>query len=409
MNADDFQELYKPLRGSKSAMPVLDAKALYSDRQMVAALERLTYARETFLESRSRLLNQDVEQQVDKKGKEADRQLKKLKRKQDKLLDIVKAFDELLPQLEKLAERERERKQRDAAAAEAELENQQRQQRRDEPAAEAEAGAEAQAARADDLTEAFCRAFAEADGDQCLDLVSSRFSFRQVDSEQQLLAECLYLIQTGKQSYLVCTPPADQMDETITVRDMINDRRIKPFGRSDFLKLGTRHKMVLLTRKPGAEPTDADHAGAFTDSDSADGDSAGPMDQNILDMGAFSQLLTSAQRCGLVPGADQIGHVRDREFQKGHYDLAFQAIESMFSRFTAAASQRTQRLMREDADIASGRVKMSPKDLQAKRTRDRTETQEIERAGRRFQVVLEGLRVLMNSPKHATEAVAAES
>ncbi|MEM1070543.1 MAG: hypothetical protein AAGI63_16695, partial [Planctomycetota bacterium] len=109
MNADDFQELYKLLRGIKSAMPVLDAKALYSDRKMVAALDRLTYARETFLESRSRLLKQDVEKQVDKKAKDADRQIKKLKRKQDKLIEIAKAFDELLEHVEKLAVRERER------------------------------------------------------------------------------------------------------------------------------------------------------------------------------------------------------------------------------------------------------------------------------------------------------------
>jgi uncharacterized protein (DUF3084 family) len=127
-----------------------------------------------------------------------------------------------------------------------------------------------------------------------------------------------------------------------------------------------------------------------------EGDQLGA-DPNVLDSGAFSQLLTSAQRSGLVPEADQIGFVRDREFRMGKYDLAFQTIDGLFARLMASASQRTQSIAREDADIAAGRVKISPKDLQAKRSRDRMQTQEIERAKRRFQVVLEGLRVLMNT------------
>ena len=117
----------------------------------------------------------------------------------------------------------------------------------------------------------------------------------------------------------------------------------------------------------------------------------------MIDVGSFGQLLTSAQRSGLVPAADQIGHVRDREFRMGKYDLAFQTINGLFSKFTASMNQRNQRLIREDADIASGKVKMSPKDLQAKRARDLRQTQEIDRARRRFQVVLEGLRLLMNN------------
>ena len=81
----------------------------------------------------------------------------------------------------------------------------------------------------------------------------------------------------------------------------------------------------------------------------------------------------------------------------GNYDLAFQTIDAMFARFMASSGQRAQSLAREDAEIAAGRIKISPKDLQAKRARDRSQTQEIDRAKRRFQVVLEGLRVLMNT------------
>ncbi|MBL6725101.1 MAG: hypothetical protein ISQ09_08425, partial [Rubripirellula sp.] len=117
---------------------------------------------------------------------------------------------------------------------------------------------------------------------------------------------------------------------------------------------------------------------------------------NVLDLGSFSQLLTSAQRSGLVPNADQIGYVRDKEFRLGIYDKAFQSIDMMHNRFLADAGQRQARLTREDVDIAAGRIKISPRELQAKRARDRVQTQEIDRAKRRFQVVLEGLRILMN-------------
>lgn len=401
MNVDDFQDLYKLLRGSKSAMPVLDAKALYQERKMVAATEKLAYARETFLESRSRLIKQDVEKQVDKKAKDADRQIKKLKRKQEKLLDVVKAFDELLPQLEKSAERERQRDEKKEAAAKLEK----RQQRRNQLIAKL--------ARRCDLPDGFALAFSNADGDQQLDLVWEHFRFEEVKADEDIFGESLYLIRTDQQNFLVCTPSEDQIASSFVVASVVDDRKIKPFSRSEFLELGTRSKMVLLIRNPERQVLDrepvkeeSEHDGnAEIKPDVAADESA---EVRVMDMGTFSQLLTSAQRCGLVPGADQIGHVRDREFRKGQYDLAFQTIDSLFTRFSAAASQRTQRLAKEDADISSGRIKISPKDLQAKRSRDRTEGQEVERAKRRFQVVLEGLRVLMNSKESDSKAISAE-
>ncbi len=116
MDADDFQDLYKLLRGSRSAMAVLDARALYLEKKMAESLAKLVHARDSFVESRSRLLKQDVEKQVDAKAKDADLQIKKLKRKQDKVLETVKGFDELLPALEKLVEREKARQAKQAAS-----------------------------------------------------------------------------------------------------------------------------------------------------------------------------------------------------------------------------------------------------------------------------------------------------
>ena len=58
--------------------------------------------------------------------------------------------------------------------------------------------------------------------------------------------------------------------------------------------------MVLLTireepEEPGEQPQE-------------EADSGSRGNQNLLDLGAFSQLLTSAQRSGLVSDADQIGY-----------------------------------------------------------------------------------------------------
>jgi len=115
----------------------------------------------------------------------------------------------------------------------------------------------------------------------------------------------------------------------------------------------------------------------------------------IIDIGAFSQLIDSAQRSGLVPGIATIIQVRDCEFRRGRHLQALQLMETQFQGFVGRASQRTQRLAREEADIASGKLRLSPKELQAKRLRDGQQTQHVERARTKFQRVLEGLRTIV--------------
>ena len=115
----------------------------------------------------------------------------------------------------------------------------------------------------------------------------------------------------------------------------------------------------------------------------------------IIDIGAFSQLIDSAQRSGLVPGIATIIQVRDCEFRLGRHLQALQLMETQFQGFVGRASQRTQRLAREEADIASGRLRLSPKELQAKRLRDSQQTQHVERARTKFQRVMEGLRTVV--------------
>ncbi len=280
-------------------------------------------------------------------------------------------------------------------------------------------------ARSGDLGEALLEALRGAAQAQQLDIINQHFGFREVQSDQDIHGDALYYVHTKQTSILACTPSADQMKDSVELISLVDNRPINPFSRTAFLRLGTKRKMVLLTlrenrdteqqerekQETGAEQLDVSTSRETEATDEVDqeqgvstqrsvdetDESGEEPEQNILDLGAFSQLLTSAQRSGLVPEADQIGYVRDREFRMGKYDLAFQTVDAMFSRFMASAGQRTQSLAREDAEIASGRIKISPKDLLAKRARERSQTQEIERAKRRFQVVLEGLRALMNA------------
>ncbi len=397
MNADQFQDLYKLLRGSKAATAVLDARALFMEKRLQQAYQKLSDARESFAESRSRVLRQTPEQQLDPKARDADRQLKKLKRKQDKTIETIKLFDELLPQLEKLVERQqRHQELEDAREHEAPAPDPSDQEAMAPNVAPADAAPESiqheakgyQVARISDLSKELITALSDAAQEQRLDIINQHFGFREVSSDEDLHGDALYYIQTKNAEILASTPSAEQMGDEICLISVIDHRTIKPFSRASFLKLGTSRKMVLLTARDDREESDVEQP------EPAEGDEG---EQNLLDLGAFSQLLTSAQRSGLVSDADQIGYVRDREFRMGKYDLAFQTIDAMFARFMASSGQRAQNLAREDADIAAGRIKISPKDLQAKRTRDRVQTQEIDRAKRRFQVVLEGLRVLMNT------------
>jgi len=397
MDADDFQELYKLLRGSRAAIAVLDARALFSESKMVDALEKLAHAKQIFVEGRSRLLKQDAEQQVDPKSKDADKQIKKLKRKQEKLLKCVEAFDELLPALQKLADRERSRAKRQESAKQ--KPTQPKRAESDQTDASQMASGET-VARPSEISKEFVAAYRRAEGDDRLDVVNERFGFRAVSSEADIHGNALYYIHTGEQSLLVRTSEIEPKATTVGVVSAVDDRPIQRISRDAFLKLGTGRQLVLLTRKATEDGDDAESGGEGATTDGSGTGSAIEVGneghQNVLDMGAFGQLLSAAQRSGMVSGADQIAHVRDREFRLGKYDLAFQAIDALYGRFSASASQRTQRLSREDAEIGAGRIKISPKDLQAKRARDRQQTQEIERANRRFQVVLEGLRILMN-------------
>lgn len=304
MDADDFQDLYKLLRGSRCATAVLDARALFVERKLELALLELTEARASFAESRHRVLRQDPEKTIDAKAKDRDRQIKKAKRKQEKAQETLDAFDELLPVLTKMAQRELNRKERQSGAEQSETTAE------DPPARPTSAGVSKEAApgrddagRDDagldsysdfdsigegplpnatnevysdgshgpqrpaskaDFTSRFLKEFAVCRGDAKLDVVGGSFGFRPVENELDVVGDAVYLIQTSKRTMLVSLSIDSCEDDELRLFDLVAGKRVKPIPRVAFLDLGLRHKMVLLTcaesgqRQPLVSARDSD-------------------------------------------------------------------------------------------------------------------------------------------------------
>ena len=280
MDADDFQDLYKLLRGSRCAVAVLDARALFVERKMADALLKMTEARASFAESRHRVLRQDPEKTVDSKAKDRDRQIKKIKRKQEKAQETLDAFDEILPVLTKLSERQTERQARQTAAqpsgtsprASAVVDEA---SHGSSDAGSSDAGqdsysdfdsiAEGPLAEnsqdvysagasgpqrpvcAADFTPEFMKKFGGCRGEEKLDLIGKHFGFRPVDNELDVIGDGVYLIQTKKRTMLVSLPLESCEADEFRLLNLVDKKRIKPVTRVAFLDLGARRKMVLLT------------------------------------------------------------------------------------------------------------------------------------------------------------------
>ena len=267
MDADDFQDLYNLLRGSRCAMTVLDARTLFVEKKLEDSLQKLTEARESFAESRYRVLKQNPEKQIDPKSKDRDRQLRKATRKQEKAQETLDAFDEVMPVLVKMVERDRVRRQRQADQAEKKRSSE------ESPATEnagldscsdfdslgegplPQESPESQSqeseipqrlARVEDITDAVLSEFAKCKGDEKLDMIGTCFGFRPVKDDKDVINGGVYLIQTSKRILLVCLPEDACSNPELPLLNMVDKKRIKPITKAAFVNLGTRHKMVLL-------------------------------------------------------------------------------------------------------------------------------------------------------------------
>ena len=212
-----------------------------------------------------------------------------------------------------------------------------------------------------------------ATADEQLSILRSRYLVDPVKRGHHFGPDAVYFVIGSGSNYLIQTQSPAIVDGHLHFRSCMHDAPMKPLPVDRLQAAIDRGLVHLLQPKPA---------------------DTGERDQ-ILDIGGFSQLVDAAQRTGLVPGIAAIIQVRDSEFRLGRYQQALQLMESQLQGFLGRATQRAQQLAREDLDIASGRIRMSARELQAKRQRDRQQTQAIDRARTRFSRVVEGLRTLV--------------
>jgi hypothetical protein len=206
-----------------------------------------------------------------------------------------------------------------------------------------------------------------------LAVLRSRYRVEPVPADHAFEDDAVYFVVGGRKNYLIRTLSPAIADGRLHFHAWPGGTPMQP------LALDRLAAAVALQRILQVHPKPADMAER----------------DRILDVGGFSQLVEAAQRSGLVPGIATIIQVRDCEFRLGKHMQALQLMESLLQAFVVKAGQRSQQLAREDQEIASGRLRMSPRELQAKRARDRQQTQAIERARTRFMRVVEGLRTIV--------------
>ncbi|GEM_PF-6845870 len=348
MKPDDFVELYESLRGARAANQILDAEASAAQKDYPKALQLLQNARLGYFKSHQRQLREDATNN------------RPLQIKQEKIEGILRRFDSLIALLEAAVEKF------------------------------------PTPLRHPDLPSPFDESYQAAKTpDGQLDWIYRTFAVSAVKESSSVEAGALYFMASEHETRFVMLDEDFPDDATIPMRAVDTGQRLKPFTRSAFLALGRRGWLIRLRKKQPAEPESGDLLAAtpggaapgLPDFDVAERD-------KVLDIGAFTQLLDSAIRTGLLPEAEQIARIRDREFRLGKFLKAQLAMEGLQAKFSAAAASKQAEMRREDAAIAAGRIRMSPKDLQAKRVRDQRLTQSIERARSRFSRVLDGLRIL---------------
>jgi hypothetical protein len=375
MTEQDIQDLYTLVRGTPFANTLLEAASAFGQGDGSAALQLVQDVRDGYAKSRTRTLRADP----DKSGA-GEKEIARLKSKQKKYNDVLAKFDEALAALDRQVKLNPPKSPRPRPSS---------------------VSLSASSRESPQLTEQFNTDYeaAQTRADQ-LQVVRRHFDMERINPEHEISNNLLYYLRDTEQDYVIRVSTKDPNSDQVSIASAITGEQLTSLTKVKFRKLGENRRLVQLrARVPATEQSESNVPTGGDDRDPGDrpAEKASSEDQpdRVLDMGAFTQLMDAAQRSGLVPGADLIARARDREFRMRKYRETSQIIEGMFSKFIAAATQRTQRLRREEMDIASGKLKMSPRDLLAKRARDTAETQNIDRARSRFMRVLEGLRVLM--------------
>ncbi|MEO1528835.1 MAG: hypothetical protein AAFX06_25730 [Planctomycetota bacterium] len=239
MDVDDFQVLYSELRGSRCSKALIDARALFLERHLSQSLEKLSEARDTYQESRARILKQDPENDIDKKAVDRDRQIRRLKRKQEKAREILARFEEMIPQLEKLAKREQEREAERAAKRLARESASSKSRPIDSNGSDSGTGLDAQ----------FLESFCELTGDRQLSLVSTRFDFQPLAQSNDVQREAIYLMHDGHHSHLFVAKADAKDEKQFDCTDPATNESLGPVSRDALVQFSVDRKLVMLVAK----------------------------------------------------------------------------------------------------------------------------------------------------------------
>ena len=370
-----LQELYDFNRGALYSNSLIEAQAAFQQGDFVKTLELVRASGELFEKRHKKKLQQDPERPDGKRRASREERLA-LEGKQSKIREIFRIFDEVQTHLEKMAKL----------------------QRLGCPGPMAESGTPAGAQPAAQLPQGFQAEYAAAQTtDARYQVISRYFDLQPVSSDQDIRPDTFYYVR-AKESHLIRSSPGESGRDPVPMTVVPSGQRMKPVARQKLLELGKKAQLLrLMPKSPGeaarqSSPAKSDQ-GSVPDGSTALTEPKKAYSECVIDMGSFAQLLTAAQQSGIVPNADQIGHLRDREFRMGKYQTAFNTIERLSVRFNQAATARQHKLRREEIDYKSGVLKMSPKEWQRKKQRDTLQTQKIERARRQFARVLDGLRL----------------
>lgn len=388
---ESFDELYKLLRGSRCAAPLLQARTSFDAGDVNQTLVELQKIRQTYIDSRKSLL--DGEANIELANVRDSQQRKR----QAKASDAVEHFDELISLLTIQSKKIKP----SAPAANSSFPKPEHAPKPESAAANAPS-----VSQAEKFENRLRQELAVATSEQEVrKLLEPQFEFVPVDAEHQLASgERMVLFSNGLGYVIQIDDPA-YIDNSVRVLTWFDQKHMLPIPTDKFLKSAAKGRILrlVLRHQDGNESTseEANRTEAHSKDENKLVSETAERDK-ILDMGAFTQLLDAAQRSGIVPGSNIIIQVRDCEYRLGKYNKALQMMETLYTTFLGSESQRNQRLQREEMEIASGRKKMSPRELQLKRSQDNQATQAVDRAKVRFQRVLEGLRGLLHLENTAT-------
>jgi hypothetical protein len=248
MTVDDLQSLYSDLRGSRSGPAIMDARAFFLERQMGESHAKLQEAYDKYRESRQRILRQDPEKQVDAKAKDRDHQVRRLKRKQEKAMEILETFEEYLRQLKRLADKEQDRED-----SKAKLEGEKAASRDLPPTEETSESSGGPAAPSlvhkDSIDEAMLEHFSTLIGDRQLDYVSSQFGFKPLQTIADVRADSVYLLRKGDKCLLIDAETVPDDETVLHLIDICNPKNQVKLSPGAMVDLSLKRKLVLLQWK----------------------------------------------------------------------------------------------------------------------------------------------------------------